>query len=62
MNSRKYSNSKKSVAEIERSKPKRKNKKLKKIKKIIQVCQNPNCGEGFEGFAKEQNKLHKTLW
>ena len=52
MNSRKYTNSKKSVAEIERSKPKRKNKKLKKIKKIIQVCQNPKCGEGFEGFAK----------
>ena len=52
MNSRKYTNSKKSDAEIERSKPKRKNKKLKKIKKIIQVCPNPNFGEGFEGFAK----------
>ena len=38
MNSRKYTNSRKSVAEIERSRPKRKHKRLKKILKIIQVC------------------------
>ena len=58
MGSRKYTKSKKSVAEIEQSieleqsKMKKKPKKQKKIKKTLQVCQNPKCGKEFEGFSK----------
>ena len=54
MNSRKYTLSNKSVAELEKSRKKiqKKTKKQKKIKKSTQICQNPNCKEEFEGFAK----------
>ena len=63
MNSRKYTRSKKSVAELERDQPK---KKQKKVKKIVEVhCQNPKCKKEFEGFSKLMThvtgKRNKTL-